>query len=124
MNVLVIEDDNLLRRTLGHYLLDIGHMVSTCTNGQEAMDFIKTHPEIDCVIVDIFMPVLSGPAFILLLQKQFQHNMPHVVVISAAKDGRNFLTKLDVPFDAYIQKPIDFEDLGQLLQSWEKKQAG
>jgi two-component system, chemotaxis family, sensor kinase CheA len=124
MNILVIEDDPMLRRALGHYLLDIGHMVSTCGNGQEALEFIKDNPGVDLVIVDVIMPVLSGASFLILMKKHFPQGLPHIIIISAVKEGENFVKQIEVPYDHYIQKPIDFEDLGELIASWDKKKAG
>ena len=123
MNILVIDDDPMVRRAMGHYLLDIGHMVSTCGNGQEALSFVKENQHIDVVIVDVIMPVLSGASFLLLLKKQFRDTMPRIVIISAVREGESFVKQIEVPFDHYFQKPIDFEDLGELIAQWEREKV-
>jgi DNA-binding response OmpR family regulator len=124
MNILVIEDDHLLKRAIGHYLLDIGHMVSSCSNGQEAIDIIKNNRNFDVLIVDVLMPVLSGASFLLMVRKYFPQGMPYIIVVSAVKKGEEFVKQLDVPYDHYIQKPLDFEDLGELINSLERQRAG
>ena len=124
MNILVIEDDHMLRRALGHYLLDIGHTVSACSNGQEALELVKENRNIDVIIVDVLMPVLSGASFILMLKRLFPQGLPRVIIISAVREGEDFVKNLDIPFDHYIQKPIDFEELGEVVHNWDKLKAG
>lgn len=123
MNILVVEDDPMVRRALGHYLLDIGHMVSTCCNGQEALDFLKENRNIDLVIVDMIMPVLSGASLIILMQKYFPLGLPHIVVMSAVKGGEDFVKQIGIPYDHFVRKPIDFEDLGQQIVCWQTAKA-
>jgi DNA-binding response OmpR family regulator len=123
MNILVIEDDHMMKRAIGHYLLDIGHMVSTCSNGQEALDLIKDNPHFDVLVVDVVMPVMSGASLLLMVRKYFRDGMPRIVIVSAVKEGETFVKQLDVPYDHYFQKPLDFEDLGELINSWERKKA-
>jgi response regulator of citrate/malate metabolism len=49
--------------------------------------------------------------------------MPRIVIVSAVKEGETFVKQLDVPYDHYFQKPLDFEDLGELINSWERKKV-
>lgn len=118
MNILVIEDDHMLRRALGHYLLDIGHTVSSCSNGQEALELLKKNNHIDVIVVDVLMPVLSGASFILMLKRLFPKGLPRIIIISAVREGESFVRQLDIPFDHYIQKPVDFEALGEVVSGW------
>ena len=124
MNILVIEDDHLLRRALGHYLLDIGHTVSTCANGQEALEHIQLQREVDVIIVDVLMPVISGATFLLMLKRHYpQGNLPRIIIISAVSDGEAFVKNLDVPYDYYFQKPLDFEAVGEVVNEAQKQRV-
>lgn len=124
MNILVVEDDNLLRRSLGHYLVDTGHTVSVCANGQEALEHLEQNRQVDVLIIDVLMPVLSGASLIILMKKLFPEGLPYIILISAVKEGESFVKQLEVTYDHYMQKPIDFEDLGELILSLQKQKAG
>ena len=123
MNILVIEDDHLLRRALSHYLLDCGHTVSACANGREALDLIEENRQLDVIIADVMMPVLSGASFVLMLRRYFPGGLPRIVLMSAMRDGEAFVKHLDLNYDQYLQKPVDFEDLGRLVQKWERQKV-
>jgi CheY-like chemotaxis protein len=69
MNILIIEDEQMLRRALIYNLIEAGHMVAACSNGQEGISRVEKNPHLDVIICDVMMPVLSGPGFILMLKK-------------------------------------------------------
>src|SRR6476620_6564523 len=99
MNILVIDDDPLVRKSLSHYLIESGHTVSAAVNGQEAIPVIEKHREIDLVICDVMMPVLTGPSLILMLKNYYPKQLPAVIVISGAKVDEAFLKKIEIPFN-------------------------
>jgi two-component system, cell cycle sensor histidine kinase and response regulator CckA len=115
MNILIIDDDLMLRKAVGHNLLEAGHTVSIASNGQEAIDMLEEGKRFELVMVDVMMPVLTGPSFILQLKKYFPNKLPTIVVISGVKDGEEFLKKIDIPFDHFLPKPIDFNKLKAII---------
>ena len=58
--ILLVDDD--LRNTfaLSRELEDFGMQVSLADNGQLALDKLQSNPDIDLVLMDIMMPVMSG----------------------------------------------------------------
>jgi nitrogen-specific signal transduction histidine kinase len=61
--ILVVEDDDLLRRNVAHQLTSLGYRVITSANGKEALEVIRTEPQIDLLFTDVIMPGgLNGPA--------------------------------------------------------------
>ncbi|PLX68096.1 MAG: hypothetical protein C0603_08265 [Denitrovibrio sp.] len=60
-NILLVEDEKIVRESLSHALDVYGYEVSEAVNGKEALDIFKEkHAEIDLVVSDIVMPVMSG----------------------------------------------------------------
>ena len=60
-SILVVEDEHVVRLLLQRLLEQGGHMVSTCTNGAEAVAFFEKNPDkTDLVLLDIIMPELNG----------------------------------------------------------------
>jgi CheY-like chemotaxis protein len=61
--ILVVEDDDLLRRNVERQLKSLGYRVISSANGQEALDVIGTGSHIDLLFTDVIMPGgLNGPA--------------------------------------------------------------
>lgn len=115
MNILIIEDDKLMRSGLSSILLDWGYTVSVANNGEEALKSLKLNNNIDLIMCDIFMPELSGPTFLLKLKSIFPSKWPQILVMSGVKDPLTFLNSLEVKYDAFISKPIDFNNLKNVL---------
>jgi CheY-like chemotaxis protein len=115
MNILIIDDDLLVRKALSHYLLESSHTVSVASNGQEGLELIQKQRDVDLIICDVMMPVLTGPSFILQLKNYFTEKHPSVIIISGVKIDEDFLKKIEIPYDHFISKPIDFSKLSQVI---------
>jgi CheY-like chemotaxis protein len=123
MNILIIEDDLMVRKALSHTLLEAGHTVSVATNGQEAIALIEKNRIIDVVISDVMMPVLTGPSFILHLKNYFPKKMPHVIIISGDKVGEDYLQKIEIPYDHFLSKPIKTRELLKVIENFSHTEA-
>lgn len=65
MNILVIDDEDCLRRSLCAHLEDIGYPALEAANGLEGLAIMRrTLPGLAAVIVDLNMPVLDGYGFL------------------------------------------------------------
>jgi len=115
MNTLIIDDDIFLKKALSFNLLELGHAVDVASDGQEAIHLIEKNQNFDLIFCDVMMPVLTGPAFLLMLKKYFPKQLPYIVVISAVKDGEDFLKKLNIDYDYFLKKPIDMQELRKLI---------
>jgi chemotaxis protein histidine kinase CheA/CheY-like chemotaxis protein len=58
--ILVVDDAALMRRRLEASLTAYGYAVNTCADGQEAWNWLQTHPAPAMVITDIEMPNMDG----------------------------------------------------------------
>jgi CheY-like chemotaxis protein len=58
--VLVVEDDSDTRATLRDLLEDHGYRVDTATNGEEALHSLQARGAPDCMVLDLWMPVMDG----------------------------------------------------------------
>lgn len=60
-HILLIDDEESVRDFTAKMLHKLGYTVSTCHDGQQAVEFFKTnHKEIDLVLLDMVMPRLDG----------------------------------------------------------------
>lgn len=101
--VLVVEDDSDIRELFGEVLTQAGYHVVEAENGQEALDFLRDHRPC-LVLLDLMMPVLSGPELLEIMAEDERLASLPVVVVSAVADRgsapgvRRFLRK-PVPSD-------------------------
>jgi CheY-like chemotaxis protein len=115
MNVLIIDDDVFQQKALGYHLSLAGHRVLIAANGQEAIEHIAKDSEIDLIVCDVMMPVLTGPSFLLMLKRYFTGRFPAIIVISGVKDGEEFLNKIEISYDHFFKKPIDYDAFNKTI---------
>ncbi|WP_121249317.1 response regulator [Mucilaginibacter phyllosphaerae] len=83
-------------------------------NGEEALERIKEHPDLDIILSDINMPVMDG--LTLLTHLPAANPMVKAVVVSAYGDMQNIRTAMNRGAYDFVMKPVDFEDLELTMQ--------
>ena len=83
-------------------------------NGNDALEKIRQHPDIDIVLSDINMPEMDG----LTLLTRLGESSPLIksVIISAYGDMDNIRTAMNRGAFDFITKPINFEDLSLTIE--------
>jgi CheY-like chemotaxis protein len=66
--ILVVDDDAQIRESLEDALKDEGYAVVTAANGLEAVDLLPRLERPCAVVLDLIMPVMSGPEFYRAMQ--------------------------------------------------------
>jgi signal transduction histidine kinase len=116
--ILLVDDEEGIRKVLGISLTDSGYKVFTAENGEEALQiFRKVNPSI--VLTDIKMPGMDG---IQLLQKIKNEN-PDTEVIMITGHGDIELAIHSLKFEAtdFITKPINGDSLEIALKRANEK---
>ena len=83
-------------------------------NGEEALQKIKEHPDLDIILSDINMPVMDG--LTLLTHLPDANPTVKAVVVSAYGDMQNIRTAMNRGAFDFIMKPVDFDDLDVTMQ--------
>lgn len=106
--ILVVEDEQSLNRIITKRLESAEYNVTSCFDGQEAIDTIRKN-DFDVILMDIMMPKLSGTE-VLSLMKSEKIETP--VLFLTAKDSiADRVTGLDLGAHDYIVKPFSFDEL-------------
>ena len=58
--ILVVEDDESSSYLLGVILKETGANVAYTTDGEEAVDYIRHHPDVDLILMDVQLPQMDG----------------------------------------------------------------
>ena len=110
--ILVAEDDELNYIYLEELLEDLHLKIIRVENGQQAVDYCKTNPDIDLVLMDIKMPIMTGDEAAKLIKKL----RPDLKIIAqtayAFEQERKNIEQL---FDAYVVKPINKDKMIALI---------
>jgi CheY-like chemotaxis protein len=114
--VLLADDDPVTRVFIEHLLAKRGFNVHSVDNGQKALDEVARN-DYDCILMDVQMPVMDGvqtTARIRSLSSQAR-NTPIIALTAYAMTGdrERFLS---AGMDGYISKPVDQEQLLDLLE--------
>lgn len=112
--VLVVDDivDNVVILSLD--LQHEGYQVITASNGEEAVRVAAlTKPDI--ILMDIGMPLLDGLGATAKIRENESLRDTPVVAVTAFSTAGFRRAAYDVGFDGYITKPIDFEQLHELI---------
>jgi CheY-like chemotaxis protein len=116
MNILIVDDDVFFQNIMSYSLSQLSHHVSLAEDGKKAIDLIEKNANIDLIICDINMPVLTGPSFILSIKKFYPKKLPTIVIVSASHDGEAFMKKIEIPHDYYFTKPVDMDAFSKMLE--------
>jgi CheY-like chemotaxis protein len=114
--ILVIDDDESVRRLILRILKSTGHIVLEAQDGNEAIAMLKKH-DADLIITDLVMPKKEGIA----TMREVHERSPgtKVIAISGGGTSRN-MTFLDVAramgADAALAKPFTSRDLLEVVE--------
>lgn len=107
--ILIVEDNDELRRYLKHTLSD-KYIVQTAQNGQEGLTTVKAyHPEL--IISDIMMPEMRGDEMCRLLKQDIETSHIPIILLTALNDEKSILKGLNIGADEYISKPFNISIL-------------
>lgn len=115
--VLIVDDNQANRELLKLILLHANYHVLEAINGMEAIQQAKTHQP-DIILMDIQLPVMDGTKAIRLLQSdEATANIPVVAFTSYAMKGDKEKL-LALGFNGYIAKPINIDEVIELLKKY------
>ena len=98
-NLLLVDDDGDLIETLAEVLRDSGHDVRTACDGEDGLRALHDAPLPDVIVLDVDMPVLSGPgmAHAMLLHDAGQERIP-VMLVSGSPDLEQVAERMGTPY--------------------------
>ncbi|OLZ39275.1 histidine kinase [Natrinema saccharevitans] len=107
--VLMVDDEKKVADAYALRLEDVAD-VTVVYGGEEALAAVDDHPVPDVVLLDRHMPGLSGDEVLDRLRDRDLRT--RVVMVTAIDPG---LDIVDMPFDDYLSKPVEREDLRAVI---------
>ncbi|HSR74339.1 MAG TPA: response regulator, partial [Sulfurovum sp.] len=120
VHVLVAEDNLINQKLIQHVLSGFGIKVTLANNGKEAFEH-RMENEYDMIFMDIQMPVMGGlEATANILSHERNHRKKHIPIVALTANALvgDREMYMAAGMDSYISKPIELEELKQLLQKY------
>ena len=116
-DVLVVDDNNLNLKVAERILSDYKFQITLASSGEEAISKITSGARYDLIFLDHMMPGMDGIQTLRELKKIEGVKIPPVIALTAnAMVGMKEMY-LNEGFDGYISKPINREELQDLLNN-------
>jgi CheY-like chemotaxis protein len=112
--ILLVEDDEQVRKTSANSLQELGYSVLQAANAADALSILQLHPDVDAMFTDIVMPNMNGRQLAELARK----HKPELRVLYTTGYTRNAIVHqgtLDHDV-AFLQKPFTIEQLAQKVR--------
>jgi two-component system cell cycle sensor histidine kinase/response regulator CckA len=109
--ILLVDDDPVVRRSLGQMLEQLGHEVVTAEHGKEALVRLDERQDIDLMLTDLAMPVLDGAGLLREASRRWPE-LPRVLMTGLVADAEPGLLELAA---LVLSKPIDLAVLDRVL---------
>jgi two-component system phosphate regulon response regulator PhoB len=107
VNVLVVEDEADIQQLVSYNLIRAGFHVTCADSGEEALERLRTE-EIDCVLLDLMLPGISGLEVCSAMRKvepNMQRSIP-IIMLTAKGEEEDVVAGLECGADDYITKPF------------------
>jgi CheY-like chemotaxis protein len=110
--ILIVEDDADIREALADAMRSVGADVVVAADGLDALERLRTGPRPAVILLDLRMPRLGGQEFLRELRSDPRFEQIPVITMTAGAgtaEGEEIVARL--------QKPIDVDDLRQIVES-------
>jgi DNA-binding response OmpR family regulator len=105
--ILIVEDEDRLRKIIKKYLLNEGYTIFEADNGEKALEVFENE-DIDMIILDVMMPVMDGWMTLKIIRKT--STIP-VMMLTARTDEEDTVFGFDLGADDYVAKPFRAREL-------------
>lgn len=119
-NLLVVDDDRSIRRTLEKFLGELGYDVTTASTGTEGREKMATERP-DLVLLDLNLPGMGGLEILQSLKGAGE--LPSTIVISARGDMKSTIQAIQHGAYDYLHKPLDIDKLKLTIERALQSQA-
>jgi two-component system OmpR family response regulator len=105
LTVLIVDDDRTLRNALESMLVPMGYRVLSAGSGDTAYSLLAEHP-VDAVLLDVRMPLISGPALFLAIISRWPELAGRVAMMTGDADADDVRPWLEQHRCVVFRKPF------------------
>jgi DNA-binding response OmpR family regulator len=108
--VLVVEDEDIQRKTIDTILRASGHQVLLAGNGAQAL-LVAVDKRPDIILSDINMPKMSGVELCQKVRATSEIAATYIILITAHEKEGTRDAALEAGADDFVRKPVEMDDL-------------
>ena len=121
MRVLLVEDSERLRRSVGAGLRKAGYAVDLAGDGEEGLWYARGN-DYDVIVLDLMLPKLDGLSVLRTLRAEGRDS--HVLILTACDAVEDRVLGLQSGSDDYLVKPFAFDELLARVQALARRAHG
>jgi len=116
--VLVVDDDEIIRGMLAFLLEGAGHSVSQAADGTQALEVLRDDQRDcpDCMVLDLMMPGVDGLTVLHTRRDEGLAPDTRVIVLTAKSGTEDAVWCWEAGADEFLTKPFDPDRLLRLVQ--------
>jgi len=115
IRLLVVEDNDVLRQVMVSALSELGYLVTALANGEDLDAALAAGP-VDVVLLDILLGEDREDGYALATRLR-RRSRCGIIMTTALGEREARIRGLDEGADAYLVKPIDFDELDATIRS-------
>ncbi|VAW19832.1 hypothetical protein MNBD_BACTEROID05-713 [hydrothermal vent metagenome] len=104
-SVLIVDDDEILIKTVRPLLMNNGYSVLTALTGEVALDIIKNQKP-DLVILDVLLPGIKGRDVCLKIREDEETKNIPVIFLTAKESDDDIEAEMSAGAQAHLTKPV------------------
>mgnify|MGYP000017331318 CR=1 FL=1 len=120
MRILLVEDEEQIRKLVKLNLEMEEFEVVTAEDGQKALNLVESQ-HFDLIILDIMLPEIDG--FQICQKVRLNNNKVGIIILSAKDTSQDRITGLKLGADDYMTKPFNIEELILRVQNLLKRSS-
>ena len=117
--ILIIENEEFLRKLYSEFLSMSKYDVYTAENGKDGFALLESNVP-DLIILDIKMPVMDGPAFLSNIKNNMKLRHIPIIILTGVSEYVYIKECLELGADDYVEKtthPVDLLNKVEFLLS-------
>jgi DNA-binding NtrC family response regulator len=119
LNIMVVDDESIVRESLYHWFIKSGHTVDTAASGFEALEKLEQVP-FDILFVDIKMPGMDGIELLKKVKSAYPDTI--VIIITAYGSIESAIKAMKTGASDYLLKPFKPDYLSLVLEKVTRQQ--
>ncbi len=113
MNIMIVDDEKIVRESLFHWFSKIGHTVEKASSGFEALEKLEKNA-FDVLFVDIKMPEMNGIELLEKVKTEYPETI--VIIITAYGSIESAVQAMKLGASDYLLKPFKPDYLSLVME--------
>jgi DNA-binding response OmpR family regulator len=114
--LLIVDDEDGIRTSLGEYFKRLGYAVRLAENGSKALSIIKDEKP-DIIILDVQLPQVDGLELCNRIRHEFGQSLGIIMVSGVRKETIDRVVGLELGADVYMTKPFETSELAAQVKA-------